>query len=300
MNRAVRSFSTSQWYRTSSLELEWALLQQLRRKDIDLVHFLWGERDLGYFPIVKLFNAKPLCCTFHACQDDLPQILAFKERLRSLNAIIIMSETQRAFFESAGIPSDKIHFIPHGIDTDFFTPPAVKKTLDEFTVLSVGSYRRNFLLLREVALKLRSHRDIKIKFVGAKAFSEHFSDLDNVEFLNRLTDLELLQLYQSASCLVLAIENATANNALLESLACGLPVVAEKVGGIPEYANSDCAVMVEEGNADQMVEAIVELSESQVRQEQMAQSARKRALELSWSNTAIQTEKLYASMLNSL
>lgn len=299
INRVVRSFATSQWYRTSSLELERLLLQHLAKASIDLVHFLWAERDLGYFPLIKSRYSVPLCCTFHACSDDLPQILTFRKRLQKLDAIIIMSETQRAFFESSGVPSQKIHFVPHGIDTDFFTPSNQEKSLDSFTVLSVGSYRRNFLLLREVALKLKKYQHIKIKIVGAKAFSFYFADMENVELASGLTDLELLETYQSSSCMVLTIENATANNALLEGIACGLPVITERIGGIPEYVNEECAVMTNSGDANQIAEAIVELAESNQKRDRMAQAARERALELSWINTAIKTEKLYSSLLKS-
>ncbi|MBD2028213.1 glycosyltransferase family 4 protein [Leptolyngbya sp. FACHB-711] len=278
------------------MQLEWTLLQQLRVGKTDLVHFLWAERDLGYFPLVKSSDAIPLCCTFHACPDDLPQILGFKRRLQSLDAVIIMSETQRAFFESSGVPSHKIHFIPHGIDTNFFTPAKNEKTADEFIVLSVGSYRRNFPLLREVASKLKQYQKIKIKVVGAQVFSSYFSDLDNVEVMNGLTDLQLLATYQSSSCLVLAIKNATANNALLEGIACGLPVITERVGGIPEYVNEACAMLIDSGNANQMAQAIIELFQCQLTQNQMAKAARERALELSWVKTAMKTEELYASL----
>lgn len=295
-NRVVQAFSTSRWYRTSSLKLEWQLLKNLRQKPTRVVHFLWGDRDLGYFPIIRPYYSTLLCCTFHACPDDLPNILTFRKRLKFLDAIIIMSETQRTFFEDCGVSPQKIYYIPHGIDTDFFTPGSSEKNSDDFTVLSVGNYRRNFSLLKEVALGLRNYPKIRIKVVGAKVHPSYFSDFQNVELLNGLTDLELLEMYQSASCLLLTIEDATANNALLEGLACGLPIITERVGGIPQYVNENCAILVNRGNADELVGAIANLSEDFIRQQEMAKAARKRALELSWPKIAAQTETLYASL----
>jgi glycosyltransferase involved in cell wall biosynthesis len=297
LNRIVRTFAASQWYKLTSLELEWRLVQQVYNCRPDLIHLLWAERDLGYLDLINRAAALPLCCTFHCCPEDLPSILTQPKRLRSLSALIIMSETQRHFFESCGISSEKIHCIPHGIDTDFFVPSSDLNTEDHFVVLSVGSYKRNFPLLREVAIKLKQHSNICLKIVSSQDYYSYFSDLENVKFISKLTDFELIKTYHSASCLLLTVENATANNALLEGLACGLPVVAERLGGIPEYVNSDCALLADEKNADLLVEAIVDLSNSPLKRDRMSKAARERALELSWEKIARKTEELYQSLV---
>lgn len=295
LNRLVRTFAVSQWYKLTSLELEWRLVQHIYKSHPDILHLLWAERDLGFIDLIH--SAKlPLCCTFHCCPEDLVEILPYRKRLRNLSALIIMSETQRSFFESCGIDTHKIHCIPHGIDTDFFIPSDNQVASDGFILLSIGSYKRNFPLLRQVAVKLKKYSDVHIKIVTSKDFNQYFSDLDNVELVSDLTDLELLKAYQSASCLLLTVENATANNALLEGLSCGLPVVAEDIGGIPEYVNSECAILTEPGDVDSLVKSVVMLSESLSKRHAMAQSARTRALELSWNNIARKTEELYSSL----
>jgi glycosyltransferase involved in cell wall biosynthesis len=297
-NRFIRTFAISQWYRLSSLELEWLVIKQLYKNRPNLVHFLWAERDLGYIDLLNRGTAFPLCCTFHSCPEELPEVLLYRKRLKNLSALIIMSETQRPFFEACGVDPQNIYCVPHGIDTDFFVPSPVKQLEpDKFTLLSVGSYKRNFPLLREVAIKLRKYLEINIKVVSSERFRQYFADLENVEFISGLTDTKLLRIYQSASCLLLAVENATANNALLEGLACGLPIIAEEVGGIPEYVSSKCAMLTEAGNADLLVESIVKLSESSLKRDEMAQAARVRALELSWNRIAQKTENLYLSLI---
>lgn len=292
-NRLIRTFAVSQWYKLSSLELEWRLIQQIYKNHPDILHFLWAERDLGFIDLIHPAKL-PLCCTFHCCPEDLVEILPHQKRLKRLSALIIMSETQRPFFEACGIDTYKIHCIPHGIDTDFFVPSS-NQSSDKFVILSVGSYKRNFPLLREVAIKLRKYSEIQINIVSSKDFYYYFAGLGNVEFISGLTDLELVATYQSASCLLLTVENATANNALLEGLACGLPIIAENIGGIPEYVNSECAMLTEAGDADLLVESIVKLSKSPLEREEMAKAARTRALELSWDKIANKTEELYWS-----
>jgi glycosyltransferase involved in cell wall biosynthesis len=299
LNKLLRNFSISNWYQVSSAKLEWLIWKKIQKGNYKPIHFLWGERDLGYTDLFSDKNLQPLCSTFHACSDDLPSVipLSSRKRLRNLAAVIIVSETQREFFEQCGVESHKIHFIPHGIDTDFFMPKTNGNPYQPFTVLSVGSYRRNFAYLREVFKQLKISKDIRIKVVSSSNNHNYFSDLENVEFISNVSDADLLGVYQSASCQIISVENATANNALLEGLACGLPVISEKVGGIPEYVNDECSVLTEVGDIKSTVRAIVELSKSSSEYSNMTKASRKRALELSWFNTAQKMEEVYLSLL---
>ena len=58
------------------------------------------------------------------------------------------------------------------------------------------------------------------------------------------------------------LENSTANNVVLEAMACGLPVVAERVGGISEYVSRENAILTEPNDVDTLVRAIRVLADS--------------------------------------
>jgi glycosyltransferase involved in cell wall biosynthesis len=120
--------------------------------------------------------------------------------------------------------------------------------------------------------------------------------LRNVSCKANLTDEELLGEYQSASCYLMTAEDATANNALLESMSCGLPIVAERVGGIPEYTTSQCAFLTGQGDVSEIAEAIVGLKESSGLRRQMSEAARCRALELDWTHVADMTRAVYSGI----
>ena len=296
LNRIIRTYAISDWYLLSSIEVERRVWQLVQKEQIDLVHFLWAERDLGYISWVYNHNLPPLICTFHICSDSLPKILRHKNLLRKLSAVIIVSETQRQFFESCGLDSSKIYFIPHGIDTNFFKPPLKKKKDDGFKVLSVGSYRRNFSLMREVFFKLKKQKNISFQVITSKNNFKYFSDLENVELLSNLTEDELLKVYQSASCLLLSVENATANNGLLEGIACGLPIIAENIGGIPEYVNHKCSILTEPGKSEPIVQSILNLSTNIFICNTMSNYSRELALQFSWDKIACKTEKIYKEL----
>jgi glycosyltransferase involved in cell wall biosynthesis len=106
----------------------------------------------------------------------------------------------------------------------------------------------------------------------------------------------LLQKYRAASCLLHTAENATANNALLEAMACGIPIIAETVGGIPEYVNSHCATLTAPGDESALAAAIRSLASSPAKQASMSIAARSRAEELDWKTVATQMMTLYRSL----
>jgi len=318
IGRALKTYAISNWYQLSSLKLEQAVRTRTRKQPVALTHFLWGERDLGYIDRLLNLTQHPVCCTFHACSDELANILVHSHRLKTLSAIILMSETQRPFFRDCGVDESKIHVVLHGVDTAFFKPldsysleeAAGSAAGPSFTVLCVGSYRRKLSLVRSVALRLshqssrhqsNSHQpNIRFKVISSEKNRAYFTDLDNVDFLSRVPASELLRAYQTASCQMLVTENSTANNALLEGLACGLPLVAEKLGGIGEYANSDCAILAAPDDDEALAAAIAQLYSSSTELAYRRNAARERALALDWRIAAARTQAIYDVCCSSL
>ena len=65
---------------------------------------------------------------------------------------------------------------------------------------------------------------------------------------------------------------------VLESLACGTPVVGFRVGGIPEQVIDDCGILVEPRDAQGLGKAITELLQDDVLREKMSKNCRGRAV----------------------
>lgn len=293
LNRIVSKYAISNWYQLSSISVEKLVWDKMKSNTVNLVHFLWAERDLGYIDWLYRKSHLPICCTFHTCADTLPQVIQKKNFIKKLSAVILMSETQRPFLEDCGLDSSKIHFIPHGVDTEFFKPARINSKNEKFTVLSVGSYRRNFSLMRTVIKKLEDHSNIMFKVVSSPNNLKYFYDLNNVEFLSKLSIEDLIATYQTSSCLFLSVENATANNALLEAMACGLPIISENVGGISEYVNKSVSKLSNPGEACSIAASIVELSKNPKLCMEMSSKARALSLHFSWSKIAKITQELY-------
>lgn len=292
VTRVMRRFAFSRWYSGGSREMEQAVRKRCREGFGGLVHLLWCDRDLGFLDYSLDPSKHPLIGTFHQCPDDLPQVIRRPSALRKFAAIIMMSESQRPYFRSHGVPDERLHRVLHGVDVDHFTPQSLAAT-DAFTVLAVGGTRRNFPLMRAVAEALQDHASITFDIVGPPDKEHVFQGLRSVRYHCRVSDDRLLAMYRQASCFLHLAENATANNAMLEALACGVPVVSQRVGGIPEYLTPECSLLSATEDDPAVVKALRDLAASASRQHEMRLAARAHALTLDWRITARATTEIY-------
>ena len=291
--KLLRTVAACSWVDISSFRLE--LTARRRWAEFDIVHLLWADRD--WCLIDRLLPTdKRLVGTFHACDDDFGSIIRNPRRLRRFDAIILMSETQRENFIGAGVDPQRLHVIRHGIDTHHFQPGR-KADDGTFRLLHVGSYRRDFDVLYEACLGLTDESNIRIQLLTAPAVAERFSALPNVDILPRLSDEELLKAYQSNDCLLMTATGATANNAILEGMACGLPVITQEVGGIPEYVTTDCGILCDPESPSKLASAIKGLAFDRDRGVAMGKAARQQAELLDWKHVAVLTDEVYSGLV---
>lgn len=118
--------------------------------------------------------------------------------------------------------------------------------------------------------------------LGKKRPGERLVDTDRIRFVGYLKDpVQVAKFYQAADIYLHAAKAETFPNAVLEALACGTPVVATAVGGIPEQVEDGVTgFLVPQGNAEVMASRIEQLlSDDELRREmgiQAAKSARSR------------------------
>ncbi|TLM89870.1 MAG: glycosyltransferase family 4 protein [Actinobacteria bacterium] len=120
---------------------------------------------------------------------------------------------------------------------------------------------------------------------------------EGVQFLGGLADVRPLM--QSADLLVLPSDAEGLPVSLVEAMACGLPCLATRVGGVPEaVADGETGLLIPPGDADRLREALLRLLADPALRESMGRQARLRVQEkYSLEQMALRTRALYLNVL---
>lgn len=259
----------------------------------------------------KYFN-KPVVIT--ARGSDINYIPQFRVprhmiqwALRHANASVTVCEALRTAIIDMGAEPSRTVTLRNGVDLDFFRPmerEAQRKKLGlaDFTLLSVGNLvpLKGHDLVIESLLQLP---EAKLIIAGSgpergnlEILARRFGLSDRVNFAGTLTQAELRDYYSAVDVLVLASSREGWANVLLESMACGTPVVASNVGGTSEVvASPDAGKLISERTARGVAEAVAALRAAYPSRE----ATRKYAAKFSWSDTTQGQLDLFTQILAS-
>ena len=295
--RSLRGFvdrSGSQWYHARNLWSELAAAKQWLAGSGRIFHFLYGENSYRYLGNLKGLNrGNAIVCTYHTPERRFAEVVANRGQLSRIDAAIAVSTVQLEFLEER-IGPDRVHFVPHGIDVEYFAPdvgmPCDTEVLE---CLFVGSHLRDVDTLAAVARTLESVPRIRFTLVTRPENATKVAGLRNVAVKAKVGDAELLNLYRTSQLLVFPLLDCTANNSLLEAMACGLPILSTDLPGVRDYVTPDCSVLVPKGAADRMSDALLALEADRGMLRDMRSASRRRALELRWEAVAGMTRRVY-------
>ena len=120
-----------------------------------------------------------------------------------------------------------------------------------------------------------------------------------VTWHQNLTDEALCKLYQNSYLLLLPMNNSGANTAVVEALACGLPIVTTDVGGIRDYGGGDIFPLVDNNDDDGAISLIQQYLHNPDWHSEIANNCRQFAEEfLDWNLVAQQHLETYAHFIN--
>lgn len=211
------------------------------------IHYLYPEQGYRHGRHLRPKGLK-IAMSCHLPQEviskDIDYLRVFKEGLSIADALILMSPDDIYYYGQLA-PDAKIKFIPHGIDIHHFRPTKSRSSADceRRTILTCGGMMRDFETLAKV-IEVTASRNLQWIFqvITRKEILEkihlQLSPKARLHFepLHGLSDYELLERYQRADLLYLPLLNATANNAVLEAMACGLPMILSDFPATRAYA----------------------------------------------------------------
>jgi glycosyltransferase involved in cell wall biosynthesis len=259
-----------------------SILGEIRRRGLDAESF--DVVDAHYFypdgvAAAHVARALRLPLVISARGSDINVIgdLGFARRAMvaaasSAKGLVAVSQALSQRMETLGMPADRIEVLRNGVDTGIFSPMARERaraslgfTGDVPLVLGVGNLvaeKAWDLLIRAVA-RLPGAR---LALVGEGPLRGMLETLAHdlapgrVRFLPNMPQPELRVAYAAADVTGLPSLREGWPNVVLESLACGTPVIAASVGGVPEILRPGSpAVVLEHRSPEAWSEGIERL-----------------------------------------
>jgi len=286
----------------ASLTFTLAALALIKRLDPDLIHAheLISPASTAVFA-KKLFG-KPIVATPHR-SGAIGDVLRLKSRFfgkarlrvlcREVNAFCVISNVIDNELAAEGVPVQKRISIPNGVDTERFAPlaPSQKKALrsrldlpaDTPIVIFVGRLvpEKRVDLLTGIWSSVRETLPrARLLIVGSGPEEVELKQRANDGILFLGSQADVTPYLQAADLFVLPSAAEGLSLALLEALACGLPVIATSVGGNPEVIRHlETGWLTPPDDPLALTEAIVTLLEDEMLQSKLRENARPHAVQ---------------------
>lgn len=172
--------------------------------------------------------------------DRNPALRAIKHLVNRWNfhlasALIPYSSwTRDSLVHDYGVPAERVHVIPPGVDTTRWRPAQHRRRSDRVRLLFVGGNfeRKGGALLLEVFRHLRLHERAELHIVTREPVPQASGIVVHRGLHNNSPELQAL--YQQADIFVLPTLADCFSWVAIEAMATGLPVITTAVGGIPD------------------------------------------------------------------
>ncbi|MDR3445568.1 MULTISPECIES: glycosyltransferase family 4 protein [unclassified Dyella] len=242
-------------------------LRRLRRAQYDCMLLSWAYPDAAAASWVARHLGIPYVVKVHGTDLNVkatqpllrPQI---RHALRGAQGVVAVSQALADKVVELGVDPSRVHVIYNGVEPNLFHPGSLSEARaklslpqDERIILYVGNLKDTkgcLDLLEAFPRVLLTHPDANLLFIGAgpsrEALLQRAAALgcqNRVRLVGAIEHFALGDWFRAADLLCLPSHNEGVPNVVLEAMACGTPVVATRVGGIPEVLPEHAGVLVD-------------------------------------------------------
>ncbi len=205
------------------------------------------------------------CDTANMVHGRLSEFM-FKGLSRLADEILCLNDHSKQHIQR--IAKRKSVVIPNFIS---LKPEYQKKSLsDEIkTIVYVGHVlvSKGYVEIIKVAKK---YPDINFKIIGARRADYEYTDYPNVEYLGEVSKEVVFSHLQTADLFLFPSHSEGFPMAVLEAMTCGLPIIATKVGAIPDMIEDKGGILIDIDDPEGIVKAIDDLQGIAVRRKMSA------------------------------
>jgi len=281
------------------------------------LHKLLTRRKFPYIVSVRLLNTS--LTPFLDAFSNIYRRTVEKMLFRNAETVIVQTKANKRFLiKNCGIKAEKIEIIPNAVDSGLFDPrlfdpDRIREKYEisgDNIILFAGrltTQKGLEYLLRAIALVKREIQHFKLLLVGKGPQENALKDLsaalgiaDYVFFLGDIPHCRMPELYSLADIFVLPSLSESFPNAMLEAMAMEKPVVATRVGVIPEIiVNGESAITVKPGETRQLADEIVRVLSDEKLSKRIAFNGRKLVTtKFTWDYVVGRTVQLYEKALS--
>lgn len=291
-------------------------LPLLKRLKPDMVHGQSTTMGIVGFLAKKLLK-KPYTVYARGSEVYLPWLFKTpisKLVLRRADVVIALTEDMKT--EMQKIYSRDVAVIPNGIDLESYedlpTKEASRQRLalnnNDKIILFVGTLRpvKGLKYLIQ-AMNIIRQKDTKARLMLIGYGEERQSleglvkelDLgDRVTFVGKVPNEKVPEYMSASDVFVLPSVSEGFPVVILEAMASGLPIVATKVGGLPEIVkDGESGFLVEPSNPEQLADRVLTLLKNEDSRQRMIMNNRNKVQQYSWENTVGQLEAIYSRVV---
>jgi len=245
----------------------------------------------------------PSAVTVHDLQHlDHPELFSRAERIfrartheasaRKANAVIVPSQfVRRRAIELLGLPPERVHAIPWGVDHELFRTGDDAREPFLLYPARPWPHKNHARLLQAFAVLRRERPKLKLVLTGGR--HKGGPAPPGVEVRGLVSADELASLYRRAACLVFPSLYEGFGQPPLEAMASGCPVAASNIPAVAE-ACGDAAALFDPTNAEDMAAVVAGVLDAPDR---FVYAGLERARGFTWAQTARRHEALYRSIV---
>jgi glycosyltransferase involved in cell wall biosynthesis len=188
--------------------------------------------------------------------------------VRNASAISTVSVNLASAMQNHGLKNNHYLVLPNVVDTEAYTLADSKNNDNRIRFMHISCFEdrsKNISgILRTIRTLMETRNDFECLMVGEGVDFEKMkqlaTNLEIKDFAIRFTGLleneDLVSAYQSVCFTVMFSNYENMPVVISESFACGLPVIATAVGGIPEYVNQNTGILIPVGNENELLKAL--------------------------------------------